>query len=92
MKHFMNSHTFRYMISPLIHVCIKYLSENLSLENALDVLAAAHLTSKKDLFDATAKFVFENKKNIIKTDAWKKLSADHPDLIVKIMKAMLNFE
>ena len=45
-----------------------------------------------DLFDVTAHFVYENKKNVVKTDAWKKLSADHPDLIFNIMKTMLNFD
>ena len=82
----------RYNVKSLTSMCIQYLEENLSLENALDVLTAANLTSKKDLFDAAAKFVFENKQSVVKTEAWKELSENHPDLIVKIMKAMLNFE
>ena len=82
----------RFNVKSLTFICIEYLEENLSLENALDVLAAAHLTSKKDLFHVTANFVYEYKENVVKTDAWKELSEDHPDLIFKIMKAMLNFE
>ena len=82
----------RYNVRPLTAVCVEYLGENLSVENALDVLVSANLTNKKALFDVATQFVFENRGNLVKTDAWKELSENDPILIGKIMIAMLKLE
>jgi len=80
-----------YNIQPLSAVCVKYLEENLSVENALDVLVAANLINKEDLLDAATQFVLENRGNLAKTDVWNELS-ENDHLMNKIMKAMLKLE
>merc|ERR1711874_307091 len=82
----------RYNVRPLTALCVEYLGENLSVENALDVLVSANLTNKKVLFDAAADFVLKNRGNLVETDAWNKLSENDPILFKKIVKAMLKME
>merc|ERR1719369_2319195 len=52
----------RYNIQPLKASCVEYLSQNLSLENAVDVLVSAHLTNQETLFNMAKNFVWDNKK------------------------------
>jgi len=82
----------RYNVQPLTAVCVEYLEENLSLENAVDVLVSANLTNKKALFDVAEQFVWENREILAKTNAWNELSENDPILFNKIMKAMLKIE
>ena len=82
----------RYNVRSLTAVCVEYLRVNLSFQNALDVLVSASLTNQKVLFDVATRFVFENRENLVKTDAWKELSENYPILVNKIMSAMLKLE
>ena len=61
----------KYNIPELLEVCTKYLKQNLSFENALDVLVAAHLTNQKTLFDAASDFTYKNRDKVVKTTAWE---------------------
>jgi len=62
----------------------------LSLENALDVLVAAYLTpNQKALFNSAAKFVCENRENLVKTENWEELSEKDQKTVIF---AMLNLE
>ena len=64
----------KYNIKSLMDFCSKHLEENLSLENALDVLVSSHLLpNQKGLFDAATNFVCENRGYLVKTDSWKEL-------------------
>ena len=82
----------RYNVRPLTAVCVEYLEENLSVENALGVLVSANLTDKEALFDVASQFVWENRGNLAITDDWNELSENDPILINKIMKTMLKLE
>lgn len=82
----------RYNVRPLTAFCVNYFSKNLSIENALDVSVAAYLTNKTALFNSAARFVCENKGNLIKTDSWKELSENDPILIKAVLTAMLDLE
>jgi speckle-type POZ protein len=82
----------KYNIRGLINYCVKYLEENLSLENALDVLVSSHLTNQKRLFDAATKFAIENKGLLVKTESWKELLETNPKLANKIAMTMLELE
>ena len=61
----------KYNIPELLEVCTDYLKQNLSLENALDVLVSAHLTNQKALFDAASDFTCKNRDKVVKTTAWE---------------------
>ena len=82
----------KYNIRGLMNYCVKYFEENLSLENALDVLVSSHLTNKKRLFDAATKFAYENKGLLVKTESWKELLETNPKLANKIAMTMLELE
>merc|ERR1739838_719940 len=47
----------KYHVTGLVEFCIEHLKGNLTPENALDVLVAAHLTNKNGLFQTAAEFV-----------------------------------
>ena len=82
----------KYNVRGLMNHCVKYLEENLSLENALDVLVSSHLTNQKRLFDAATKFAYENKGLLVKTELWKELLETNPKLANKITMTMLELE
>ena len=82
----------KYNIITLVDFCSKYLEENLSLENALDVLITSHLTHQKSLFNAATNFVHENKGQLVQTDSWKELMEGNPKLANEIFMTMLKLQ
>ena len=61
----------KYNIPELLEVCTDYLKQNLSFENALDVLVSAHLTNQKALFNAASDFTYKKRDKVVKTTAWE---------------------
>ena len=82
----------KYNVKSLVEYCVEHLEENLSLENALDVLVASHLTNQKSLFDATSNFVYANKENLVKTESWKEIMEVNPKLANDVVMTMLNMQ
>lgn len=82
----------KYNVNSLMDFCVEHLIENLSTENALDVLVASHLTNQKGLFDAATNFVCENRKNLEKTDSWKELMETNPKLANDVVMTMLKLQ
>ena len=81
----------KYLIEDLLAICVKHLGleSNLTLDNALDIMMIAYQTNQTSLFETATNFVMKNKGKLIKTDSWKKLSREHPDLIVKAFENIL---
>ena len=82
----------KYNIINLVDFCAKYLEENLSLENALDVLYASHSTNKKSLFDAAINFVCENRGQLVQNDSWKELMETNPKFASDVVISMLKLQ
>ena len=82
----------KYNVRGLINYCVKFLEENLSLENVLDVLVSSHLTNQKRLFNAAAQFTIENRGLLVKTEKWKEVLENNTKLASKIMATMLQLE
>ena len=82
----------KYNIKSLVDFCAKHLEENLSLENALDVLVASHVTNQKGLFDAASNFVAENRGNLVKTDSWNELMETNPKLANDVVMTVLKLQ
>ena len=82
----------RYNVRPLKASCVEYLAQNLSLENAIDVLISAHLTNQETLFNVAKNFVWDNKKNPVIINSWKEVEENDTNLVNKITKAMLSLE
>jgi hypothetical protein len=64
---------------------LEILSKNVSVENAFDVLVCAYLAKEMPLFDATAKFICQNKEKMVNTSAWEKLKKDNSKMASNIM-------
>ena len=82
----------KYNIKSLLEFCAKHLEENLSLENALDILVTSHRTNQKSLFDATINFVCENRGHLVKTDSWKELMKTNQELASDVLISMLKLQ
>ena len=82
----------KYNIADLTSFCVDYLMDNISLDNALDVLITAHLTNQDSLFDVTANFIWAKRGNLVKTEWWKELSEKNPRLVAKLTNSMLKLE
>ena len=82
----------KYDISDLVNFSVKFLGDNLSEENVVDVMIAAFLTDQEELFKSACKFIFKIKidgKNVVETEAWKQLKEEKPILALKMLnKAM----
>ena len=79
----------KYNILELMEYCTEYLKQNVSVENATDVLVSAHLTDQKDLFDIVSKFVIENYGKLVKTASWEDFKKTNPTMTADIMCAVL---
>ena len=73
----------------LMEVCREYLKNNLSFENATDVLVSAHLTDQKDLFEIASDFVKKNEGNLVKTTAWEEFKKTNPTMVIEIFSSIL---
>jgi len=82
----------KYNVRGLMNYCVEYFEENLSLENALDVLVSAELTGQKSLYDAATQFAIENRRRLTKTESWKELLETNPKLANTIAMTMLQLE
>ena len=82
----------KYNIKSLLDFCAKHLEENLSLENALDVLITSHLTHQKSLFNAATNFVNDNRGHLVQTDSWKELMEANPKLANDVFMTMLKLQ
>ena len=82
----------KYNIKSLVDFCVKYLEENLTLENALDILVTSHLTNQQGLFDAATNFVHENRRYLVNTDLWKGLIEANSKLASDVLMKMLKLQ
>ena len=78
----------KYEILDLVNVCIKYLTDNLTEENAANAMIKSYMFDQKVLFRRACKFIFENqlKDKIVKTDDWKAMKEKDPALALEIME------
>ena len=51
----------KYNISALYKFCVCYFKNNLTEENALEVMNSAYLKNEHELFEKACKFVFKNR-------------------------------
>ncbi|XP_057368104.1 protein roadkill-like [Daphnia carinata] len=78
-----------YDIGDLKDECIQFLLSCISLENAVNLMAWAHVRSIDSLKEATLTFVGSNGKEICKQDDWERLTKNYPDLCVMATRLML---
>ena len=79
----------KYNVPELLDFCSDYLKNNLSFENATDVLVSAHLTDQKNLFEIASDFINENKGKVVKTIAWDEFKKTNPTMAIDIISSIL---
>ena len=73
----------KYNVCGLLDECSMYFRLNLSLQNALDVLVAAELTNKKDLFEAASKFIGKNLGSLNKSSTYQEMEKNNPTMFTR---------
>ena len=79
----------KYNILELMEVCTEFLKNNISIENATEVVVSAHLTNQKDLFEIASNFIYENKGKVTKTIAWEEFKKSNPTMAIDIFSSIL---
>ena len=73
-------------ISALYKFCVNYFDENLTEENAIDVMNLAYLKNENKLFGKACKFVFKYK--LIGEEAWQDMKKNNSDYVIDILEAL----
>jgi len=81
----------KYMVQDLVKICVDYLAENLTVENAVDIMTTAYSINQKELFRKAAKFLFKNQLEGKKfeTTAWNEIKEKDPSQALKMMDEVL---
>ena len=74
----------KYNIFALYKFCVYYFKNNLTEENAEDVMKLAYLKNEHELFEKACKFVFKNKP--FGEKAWQDMIKNNPDYVIEILK------
>ena len=74
----------KYNISALYKFCVYYFKNNLTEENAVDVMNSSYLKNEHELFEKACKFVFKNK--LFGEEAWQDMIKNNPDYVIEILK------
>ena len=77
----------KYDISNLVNYCVEFLRDNLSENNAVDVMTSAFFIDQEELFESAFKFICKLRidNQLVETEAWKKLQEEKPVLALKMM-------
>ena len=78
----------KYAVDSLKKLCAKFLSENLTYENASCYLVLAHLHSSPELYQSTLGFISENAKAVCSQENWFKIIKNYPELCFAAMQLM----
>lgn len=70
--------------------CEESLSNNLDIENAIDILILADLHSATQLKTSAIEFINTHTNDIMETAAWKNMISQNPNLVAEIFKAYVN--
>jgi BTB/POZ domain len=76
----------KYDVQPLRNICIQHMSDNISVDNAVEVLALAERHSIEPTKSLALQFIKANIADVVKTDSWASLLVNHPGN-VKRMRA-----
>lgn len=75
-------------VRSLVNFCVEFLGDNLSENNAMDVMISAFLTDQEELFESAYKFIFFKLRidnQMVETEAWKKFQEEKPVLAFKML-------
>jgi BTB/POZ domain len=67
----------KYDVQPLRKICIRHMADNISVENAVEVLALAERHSIEPSKSLALQFIKMNFADVVKPDSWASLLANH---------------
>ena len=79
----------KYGVEALKEDCGRCLARQLSVENAVGILVAAHLHSDEKLYEATVSFIARNSVGVCSLSDWACLTEDYPELCIRVTQFML---
>ena len=71
----------KYDVQPLRELCLQHMTKNISVDNAVEVLALAERHSIESIKSKTLQFINKNVLNVSTTDAWTDLIKCYPHLV-----------
>ena len=71
----------KYDVQPLREICIQHMAENMSVDNAVDVLALAECHSVEQIKSLALQFIRKRFTDVSTTDAWTALIRNYPNLV-----------
>jgi hypothetical protein len=78
-------------IDSLKEECAAYMSQNLTVENAISYAVLAHLHHSVVLDEATSEFIARNAKSICSREEWMDFIKNYPELTFVVTKRIANF-
>ncbi len=82
----------RYDVPLLKLQCEKWLAENISTTNAIDILNLAYLHSSEQLMEVALNYVALNMAAVKRMDGWDELAKGHPNIIEMLHKTVYQIE
>jgi hypothetical protein len=76
----------KYNIKGLVQFCEEELSQNLRLDNALQILELYEKVEADHLMAETLAFVANNRRSLIGTDKWRKVVSSNPKILEEIIR------
>lgn len=76
----------KYSIANLVKICENRMLNSLTAENIIDAFIAADLVQAENLRKTCVQFIFQNKRQVITTEAYKNLVESRPDLGIKLLR------
>ena len=78
-----------YDIQGLVAICTSYFQNNLTVENALEIMTAAALTNSKPLLAAAIKFAMKHRGFLNKTSGWDEVKKNYPEITSQVLDEIL---
>ena len=79
----------KYGVDSLKDECAVYMAEQLSVENAVDTLIAAHLHSSTILYEETVSFISRNMLTVCSCADWLSFMKEYPELCFVVNKSII---
>ena len=80
----------KYDVQPLREICIQHMAKNISLDNAVEVLALAERHSIESIKSKTLQFINKNVVKVLMTDDWTYLIKFYPYLVRELFLVSTN--